>query len=89
MIELFTRAEQQDALSREPAPAHTLPTQQRAILEIVTQYYRLTGEACSASYLARRLRLHHSTIQQHLTVLHRKGWLVTATGPAVPRVAVR
>jgi LexA DNA binding domain-containing protein len=75
------------AVPREDSPGRRitdLPTKQRVILELVIQYYRLTGEPCSASYLARRLRVHHSTVQQHLLVLHKKGWLLTATGPAVP-----
>lgn len=68
------------------AAAHTLPTQQRVIVELVLQYHHVTGEPCSASHLARRLRLHHSTVQQHLRELYRKGWLTTATGPAIPRL---
>jgi hypothetical protein len=79
--------EDRRAVARDDSPgrrATDLPTKQRVILELVIQYYRLTGEPCSASYLARRLRVHHSTVQQHLSVLHRKGWLRTANGPAVP-----
>lgn len=72
--------------SGAPAPVYTLPTKQRVILEIVLEYHHMTGEACPASYLARRMRLHHSTVQEHLSVLHRKGWLTTATGPAIPRL---
>lgn len=64
--------------------ATDLPTKQRVILELVIQYYRVTGEPCSASYLARRLHVHHSTVQQHLSVLYKKGWLHTANGPAMP-----
>lgn len=83
IAELLTRGEQREL--QEPAPAHTLPTKQRAILEIIRDHYRMTGEACSARYLARRLSIHHSTVQEHLRVLYRKGWLMTATGPAIPR----
>lgn len=87
MTELLVRAD--SAVGAPPrAPAHTLSTRQRVLLEIVIQYYRLTGEPCSASYLARRMHVHHSTVQEHLAVLHRKGWIVTASGPAVPRLDV-
>ncbi len=81
---LETRSDHRETCT--PAPVHTLPTQQRIVLEVVLQYHHMTGEACPASYLARRMRLHHSTVQQHLTALHRKGWLMTASGPAVPRL---
>jgi Mn-dependent DtxR family transcriptional regulator len=65
------------------APMHTLTSQQRRVVEAIEAYQRATGEACSASYLARRLRVHHSTVQNHFTALHRKGWLRSPTGPAV------
>jgi predicted ArsR family transcriptional regulator len=83
--ELLTRSDQETRVA--PAtPAHTLPTKQRVILEIVIQYYRLTGEPCSASTIARRMSLHHKTVQEHFRKLHQHGWLTTATGPAIPRV---
>lgn len=66
----------------DAAPLHTLTTKQRSLVIIIEQYARATGESCPASYLARRLRIHHSTVQEHLTVLHRKGWIRTAHGPA-------
>lgn len=88
--QLLTRAEDRlpvapnGAAPSAAAPLHTLTTKQRALLGLVVDYYRVTGEPCSASYLARRMGVHHSTIQQHLAVLHHKGWLLTAKGPAVP-----
>lgn len=66
-------------------PVHHLSTQQRIVLLAISDYQRLTGEACSASYLGRRLRLHHSTIQDHLSALYRKGWLRTPNTPAILR----
>jgi DNA-binding IclR family transcriptional regulator len=60
---------------------HTLTTRQRAIVTVIDDYTRVTGEPCPASYLARRLRLHHSSIQEHLSALHRKGWLRTPNSP--------
>lgn len=70
------------------APLHTLTTKQRTLLIIIEQYVRATGEPCSARYLARRLSVHHSTIQMHLCALHRKGWLLTPNAPAKPSRAV-
>ena len=72
MFELQTRGDTGEACApREPAPAHTLSTKQRLVLEVVTQYFRITGEPCSAPYIARRLSIHHSTVQDHLTALYR------------------
>lgn len=64
--------------------ASELTDRQQVVLETVEQYYAVTGEPCPVRYLARRLRVHHSTIQSHLEALERKGWLQT-TGPAIPR----
>lgn len=61
-----------------------LTDRQSVVLETVESYYAVTGEPCPVRYLARRLRVHHSTIQSHLEALERKGWLATS-GPAVPR----
>lgn len=68
-----------------PAPLNTLTTTQRRVLERVDAYHRATGEACSASIIARWLSVHHSTVQEHFATLHRKGWLVNAQGPATLR----
>jgi Mn-dependent DtxR family transcriptional regulator len=70
----------------QPAPMHTLPTKQRVMLELILQYHHVTGEACSPMQLARRLSLHHSTVQEQLQALYQKGWLNTASGPVIPRV---
>lgn len=63
---------------------HTdLPTsKQRAILTIIEHYSAATGEACPATHVARRLNVHHSTIQEHYKALFRKGWLRAPDGPA-------
>ena len=61
-----------------------LPAQQRIVLDIVIRYYRVTGEACPASHIARKIARHHSTIQEHLSALFAKGWLVTANTPSRP-----
>lgn len=69
----------------QPAPLHTLTTKQRTLLEFIRAYHETTGEPCPGSMLARRLSVHHSTIQEHLSALWRKGWLLTPNAPATPR----
>jgi DNA-binding IclR family transcriptional regulator len=82
----FTRA----PANRDPqVPIHALTTKQRALVEAVDAFERVTGEPCSASALARRLRLHHSTVQEHLSALHRKGWLQTPNSPVSLRRKLR
>jgi hypothetical protein len=75
------------AVPRPDSPgrrATDLPTtQQRKVLSIIEQYFGATGEACPARYLARRLNLHHSTVQDHLRALFQKGWLRTPNAPAM------
>lgn len=61
-----------------------LTGRQRMVLETVIRYYRATDEPCPASFVARRLSIHHSTAQEHFFALHRKGWLRTPNAPAVP-----
>lgn len=68
----------------QAVPHNQLSLQQQRVLALVMDFYRVTGEGCSASYVSRRLSLHHSTAQQHFSVLHRKGWLRSDRGPAVP-----
>ena len=48
---------------------------QRRVLRVIQQFLDATGEPPSASYIARRLNLHHETVRQHLQACHRKGWL--------------
>lgn len=62
-----------------------LPSKQRAVLDIIIRYYRATGEACPAAHIARRIDRHHSTIQEHLSALYTKGWLLTPNAPATPQ----
>lgn len=64
-------------------PIHGLTTKQRQIVEAIERYNEATGEPASGSWLARRFNLHHSTIQRHLYLIHRKGWLRTSSAPAV------
>jgi DNA-binding NarL/FixJ family response regulator len=68
-----------------PVPLHTLTNQQRKVLEAIAAYHLVTGECCSTTYLARRLSLHHSTVQEHLWALFRKGWLRTPHAPTALR----
>lgn len=57
-----------------------LTTRERTVLELLTRYYQATGETCSVLYLARRLKLHHKTVQAHLDSLTAKGWIATPSG---------
>lgn len=66
---------------RHDGRLHELPTKQRAIVEAIEAFERVTGEPCSIRLLARRLRVHHSTIQEQLSALHRKGWLSSPNSP--------
>lgn len=74
----MTRAE----ADRTIGPIHALTTKQRMIIEYIDAVQRATGEACPARLIARRLRVHHSTIQGHLSALYRKGWLLTPNAPS-------
>lgn len=65
-------------------PRMQLPSRQRAVLDVIVQYYRVTLEPCPGSIVARRIGIHHSTVQEHIGALYRKGWLVTANAPAKP-----
>jgi DNA-binding IclR family transcriptional regulator len=62
-----------------------LTPRQQQIFELIDNYVRVTGEPCSANFLARRTGAHHSTIREHLSALHRKGWLVGSDSPVLPR----
>lgn len=66
-----------------------LPPRQRSILEMITEYCRVTGEPCQAAYIARRLSLHQSTVSEQLGALYRKGWLRGPNSPAFPRRWIR
>lgn len=74
---------------RDIVAIRLLTTKQRVILEAVEAFQRATGEACPVSLVARRLRVHHSTIQEHLTALYRKGWLRTPNAPIILRRPIR
>ena len=76
MLGHFTRAE------RSPVPdVRTLTARQQMLIEAIDQYERGTNEPCPASWLARRFRLHRSTVKEHIEVLHRRGWLSTPNAP--------
>jgi len=66
-------------------PRHFLSGRQRIVLDVIARYVRNTGEPCSGSYIARHLGIHHSTVQEHISALYRKGWLMTPNAPAMPQ----
>jgi Mn-dependent DtxR family transcriptional regulator len=52
-----------------------LAERQRAVMRVIATYHEATEEYPSARYIARRLGVHLSTVQEHLVALTRKGWL--------------
>ena len=54
-----------------------LSRRQWAVLRVILDVANTTGEAPSVRLIARSLSMHHSTVQDHLEALHRKGWLCT------------
>lgn len=62
-----------------------LTTRQQDVWTAIARYNRATGEACPASYLTRRFNVHHSTAQDHISTLFRKGWLHGPNSPARAR----
>lgn len=66
----------------DPTPLNLLTTKQRSVLTAIDRYVQATGEPCPATWLARHLRVHHSSIQRHVYLLHRKGWLRTPNAPS-------
>ena len=61
-----------------------LTDRQRVVLAEIVRYNVDNGEGCPARYIARRLSLHHSTVQQHIGYLRRKGFLRSSGSPSVP-----
>lgn len=61
--------------------ADGLTERQRDVLTTILTYHDAVGEVPSVRVIARRLRRHHSTIQQHLSALERKGWLRSQGSP--------
>lgn len=74
-----TRSNDQGQTPRVPICALTL--KQRRLVEAIDEYCRCTGEPCSASYLARRVGVHPSTIREHILALYRLGWVRTPNAP--------
>jgi Mn-dependent DtxR family transcriptional regulator len=56
-------------------PVSPLDRRQRTVLLVIVSYHDATGEYPTNAYVARRLGLHHSTIQQHLRALYQRGWI--------------
>lgn len=69
--------------NRAVAP-QALTDRQRQVLSEVERYVEFAGEAPSVRFLARRLSLHPTTVEDHLRAICRKGWLRTPR-PSVPR----
>lgn len=70
-------------------PRFLLSVKQRKVLEFVERYVNATAEPCPASFIARAMSVHHSTVQEHLGALHRHGWLRAPNPPAFPAAIPR
>lgn len=60
-----------------PRAVQPLADGQRRVLRVIQQFQDATGELPTTAYVARRLNLHHATVQEYLRACHRKGWLRT------------
>lgn len=61
-----------------------LSDRQRAVLSLLERFRREGAEVPTLSYLARHFRVHHSTMQEHLSEAHRKGYLrAPVPGPPI------
>jgi len=58
-----------------------LTARQREILEVVTKYESDTGARCRFTYLADRLAISVEGVRNHISALHRKGWLESSRSP--------
>ena len=61
-----------------------LTRRQIDVLTEISAYYSVTHEGCPVTYLARRLKIHHETVREHVAGLYRKGWLKGESSPAEP-----
>lgn len=77
--------DQQLAARADDGAADNLTSRQRDVLSAILTYHEAVGEEPSVRYIARRLNLHHSTIQDHLSALQRKGWLRSGGAPVCVR----
>lgn len=67
--------------------AEPLTDRQRAVLSLLDRYRKEGSEIPSLTYLARHFRIHHSTMQEHLSELHRKKYLrAPVPGPPILEV---
>lgn len=55
-----------------------LTERQREVYEELQRYIAVAHEEPSVAFLARRLGLHWTTVQQHLEALHQKKWIPSA-----------
>lgn len=56
-----------------------LTARQRDVLRVIIAFREATGEAPSVRYIARRLSLHHSVVEEHLRGAFLRGWLLSPT----------
>ena len=67
-----------------------LTPREAEMLDVVVAYYRATQEPCPASIVARRVAVSYSRVRRDgFRALHRKGWLLTDSSPATPRLSDR
>lgn len=55
-----------------------LTNRQREVYEEIERYTDFAQEPPSVAFIARRLGMHWTTVQEHLEALHRKHWIPSA-----------
>ena len=78
-----------DQLTNRAVVPSALTDRQRAVLATAAQYYAATGEACSVSYVARRLGVSRAAIRDHVQRLADKGFLRAPSAAAFARMSFR
>jgi hypothetical protein len=80
----FTRADDTGDTGA-PVPIHLLTTRQRVIVETIEAYERVDRRDLFDQPAGALPADHRSTLQDHLSALHRKGWLRSPNSPLMIR----
>lgn len=78
-----------EQLTNRAVSPRSLTDRQRVVLATIAQHYASTGEACSVTYVARRLGVSRATIREHVQRLADKGFLRAPSSAAFARMSFR